>query len=197
MRLLALILFISLLHNSSWAADAKGRFAVRNAGMVDCATFVAEKKKRSSKFSLYMGWIDGYISAANQFTPDTFDLIPWGNTVFLATLLENHCAKNPEQPFYVAVNKLAAAMMPQRLQSHSEMVETKYKGKKTYIYKAVLLEVQKYLKKEKLYNGKADGSFGLETRRALEKFQQKKGLAVTGLPDQLTLYSLYREIKKS
>lgn len=196
MRTLFTLFILLILQTNSWAADSNGLFAVRNAGMVTCETFVTEKKQRSEKFGLYMGWIDGYISAANQFTPETFDLIPWGNTVFLATLLENHCTKKPKQPFYVAVNKLVSAMMSQRLLTRSEMIETSYKKKKTYLYKAVLIDVQKHLKTLHLYDAKPEGQFNTDTRKALEKYQKNNSLAVTGLPDQLTLYKIFRAIKK-
>jgi len=192
MRFFAPLLILLALHSNAWAADKDGRFAVRNAGMVSCEMFVAEKKQDSTKFGLYMGWIDGYLSAANQFTPETFDLVPWGNTVFLAALLENHCTKNPEQKFYVAVNKLASAMMSQRLVAHSKMVKVSYKNNKTYIYQTILMDVQKHLKNIGLYTGNVQGEFNADTRSALEQFQKNNNLAVTGLPDQLTLYKLFR-----
>jgi len=190
------ILLFVLSNTTLWAADSSGSFAVRNAGMATCQSFVDEKARPSARFNLYMGWIDGYISAANQFTKETYDLVPWGNTVFLAALIGNHCKENPEQRFYVAVNKLVSAMLDQRLKTQSELIETNYKGKKSYIYKSTLSEVQRYLKKEKLYSSKPDGAFGPGTRKALEAFQKSNGLAITGLPDQVTLYKIFREIAK-
>ncbi len=189
-------LLLSLWHSALWSADDQGQFAVRNAGMASCQDFVNEKKRNSPKLNLYMGWIDGYLSAANQFTQKTYDLIPWGNTVFLATLLENHCSKNPEQRFYVAVNKLAGSMMKLRLPKQSKMVKTEYQGKKTYVYQAVLEIIQQFLRKNGLYSGEADGKFGPGTRKALQDFQKKNGLAVTGLPDQITLYKIFSDIKR-
>lgn len=191
---LFIAIFITLTSTPLKAADSKGSFAVRNAGMTTCQRFVDEKKKNSPVFNLYMGWIDGYISAANQYTADTYDLIPWGNTAFLATLLQNHCSKHPDQRFYVAVNQLAAAMLDQRLVTRSEMIETSNKGKKTHIYKSILLKVQLHLRELKMYTGKADGEYGPGTRSALEMFQKESGLAVTGLPDQLTLYKVFQKL---
>ncbi len=190
------LISIFILTNTAgvWAADELGRFAVRNAGMVTCQSFVDEKVKKSAKFNLYMGWIDGYISAANQFTKDTYDLIPWGNTVFLAALLENHCKKNPEQRFYIAVNKLTGAMLQQRLKTQSKLIETSHKGKKSYIYRSTLQKVQEHLQNRDLYKGKVDGNFNTETRKSLESYQKSQNIAITGLPDQITLYKIFREI---
>ena len=181
---------------SSIASDSEGRFAVRNAGMVTCEKFIEEKNKKSPQFNLYMGWIDGYLSAANQFTEKTFDLVPWGNTVLLATLIENHCETNKDQHFYVAVNQLAAAMMKDRIIEHSELIKTEHDGNKTYVYQEVLMRMQKVLKKEKLYRGKPDGKYGQGTRKAIIEFQKSHKLAVTGLPDQLTLYYMFIKLPK-
>ncbi len=194
--LLLVLLLAGFGSSNLWAADTLGRFAVRNAGMVTCQDFVDEKAKHSAKFNLYMGWIDGYISAANQYTKDTYDLIPWGNTIFLSALLDNHCKKNPEQRFYVAVNKLTGAMLKQRLRTQSKMIEASYKGKKSYIYKSTLEKVQRYLQQKGLYENKVYGSFNADTRKALEAYQESHGLLVTGLPDQITLYKIFRAIAK-
>jgi len=191
--LIVLTLALTCVSAPIFAADAAGHFAVRNAGMATCQQFLDEKAAMSPKFNLYMGWIDGYISAANQFSKETFDFIPWGNTPFLATLLENFCKKNPETRFYVAVNKLVAAMAGKRLTTESPMVETVNDGHKTYIYQVVLKEVQGYLKADGFYQGTPDGNFGPETRDALLAFQKANKLKETGLPDQITLYLINKQ----
>ncbi len=196
-KLLLLIIILTLSSFNSLASDKDGRFAVRNAGMITCAKFVEEKNKRSTQYNIYVGWIDGFLSAANQFTKQTFDLVPWGNTAFLTTLLENHCKKNNEQLFYVAVNKLAASMMEQRLPVYSEHIKIEYNGKTTYVYQVILKKLQEVLKKEKFYKGKPDGLYGKGTRKAIEKFQKSNNLAVTGLPDQLTLYVVFLKLTKT
>lgn len=192
--MLKIISVVALLLTSQllFAADQEGRFAIRNAGMSTCQQFIDAKKDSPEKMGLFMGWIDGYISAANQYTESTYDLIPWGNTLLLATLIENHCKNNTKERFYVAVNKLAASMMSERLTTQSEMIKTSYKGKKTYIYKSVLQNLQKKLKAMGLYNSSADGAYGKGTRNAILAFQKKHGLALSGLPDQLTIYKIIR-----
>ncbi len=188
----ALILFGSTL--PALAADSQGRFAVRNAGMMSCADFVKEKVPQTPKLGQYLGWLDGYLSAVNQYTPQTYDVIPWGNTLFLATLLESYCKKHPEERFYLAVNKLAASMLPQRLSEASELIAAENKGKKTFIYQATLARVQAHLQDKGYYKGKPDGQWGDKTRQALETYQKEHKLTVTGLPDQLTLYLIFKEL---
>ncbi len=187
----ALILTLSL---PALAADGQGRFAVRNAGMMSCADFIKEKVPQTPKLGQYLGWIDGYLTAVNQYTPDTYDIIPWGNTLFLATLLENYCKKHPEERFYLAVSKLAASIAPQRLTEASELVEAQHDGNKTYIYQATLQRVQDYLKKNNYFTGNSDGRWNTETQQALSAYQKDQQLAITGLPDQITLYFIFKAI---
>ena len=194
MRFIAVAFILSIAALPALAADAQGRFAVRNAGMMSCADFVKEKVPQTPKLGQYLGWLDGYLSAVNQYTPQTYDVIPWGNTLFLATLLENYCKKHPEERFYLAVNKLAASMLPQRLSEASELIRAKYKGNETFIYQATLARVQTYLQDKGYYKGKPDGQWNDNTRQALETYQKKRKLTVTGLPDQLTLYLIFKDL---
>ena len=195
MRRLFIVLCLFAIGLPAQAADEQGRFAVRNAGMQRCSDFLQEKAARNMKFAQYLGWIDGYLSAVNQFTPKTYDIVPWGNTLFLAALLENHCKKNPDERFFLAVNKLAAAMRSQRLTEVSELVETtNEKGQKTFVYRSVLKQLQEYLQKRGLYQGQIDGLWGPGTARALKAYQEASKLPVTSLPDQLTLYTIFRDM---
>ncbi len=51
-------------------------------------------------------------------------------------------------------------------------------------------QVQEHLKTAGLYNGKADGKMGPETKQALQQFQQQQGLQATGQLDQETMAAL-------
>ena len=199
MKTLGILLILILSIGSVYAADEKGKFAVRNAGMVSCEVFLKEsqKKEKSRAYNMYLGWIDGYISAANQFTNKTFDLAPWGNTPFYAVLLSKYCEKNPKDPFYIAVNKFIGSQVQNRLQTFSILVPVTNGKDTTHVYVGVLKAVQQILKNEKYYKGAVDGQFGPGTINALKKFQKANKLAETGLPDQLTLYIAYTKFLKT
>ena len=192
----ALLVLCLLVTQTVIAADKDGRFAVRSSGMMTCKDFVEAKTERSDKLNLYMGWIDGYISAANQFTNDTFDVVRWGNTVFLATLIENHCNREPEQRFYLAVNQLVGVLLQQRISKQTELIEASHDGNKTYLYDVVMRDLQEKLQQEGFFHGKPDGQYNDATRQALEAYQSENNLKLTGLPDQLTLYKLFEGIGK-
>ena len=50
--------------------------------------------------------------------------------------------------------------------------------------------VQSALSREGYYSGAVDGSFGVETRNALRRFQRARGLNVTGRIDRATMNAL-------
>ncbi|HHM04593.1 MAG TPA: hypothetical protein ENJ19_02475 [Gammaproteobacteria bacterium] len=180
-----------------FAADSQGRFAVRNVGMLPCQKYLDAKANKDDSLGAFWAWMDGYISAANQFTPNTYDLAPWSGTVMLGAMLEGVCKKDPGQRFFLAVNHLAAATGVARLGEFSEMVVAEHKGEKTAVYKEVLKQVQTYLKSKGMYKGTPDGLYGPGTRKALEAYQRARGIKVTGLPEQVTLFSVMRDLAQA
>jgi hypothetical protein len=175
------------------AADADGRFAVKGAGVTRCAAFVeAREKQRDTAIASYVNWMYGYITATNRSSPETFDLIAWEGAGVLLAALDAHCRKNPDLPFHVAIGALVNTLARDRIAARSELVRVT-SGETTLIfYEETLRRMQKQLADRKFYNGKIDGRFGDGTRRALEAFQKSENIAVTGLPDQLTLLRLVR-----
>lgn len=174
------------------AADKEGNFAVEGAGLASCENFVAERAKKSNVYWMFGGWLDGYVTAINQFAPDTYDITPWETTDLLTALIENHCKQNPNHNFFFVANALAGRLMEERLQSKSPPVEAKAGNQSTMVYQETLRRAQQALKDRGHYSGTIDGLYGPQTQKALETFQQKQGLQVTGLPDQLTLLRLLR-----
>jgi peptidoglycan hydrolase-like protein with peptidoglycan-binding domain len=59
-------------------------------------------------------------------------------------------------------------------------------------FRNVLRDVQIWLTYLGHYQSGVDGLYGDGTRRALEEYQQPKVRPPTGLPDQCTLFELYR-----
>lgn len=172
------------------AADRNGKFAVKGAGVGSCERFLRAKEGKTSEYFLFGGWLDGYISAQNQVRKDTFDLVAWENTDILAGYLEAFCRKNPDTLFYQAVGAMAAALVPQRIEAASKPIEMDHEGRRLSIYRETLRRVQQRLQQEGLYQGAIDGLYGPGTRKALLGFQQRKGIAETGVPDHLTLYRM-------
>lgn len=173
------------------AADGKGDFAVDGGGAQTCAAFNSARAKRNNDYAIYAGWVDGYVTGANQYTKDTYDMTPWQTSELLLTAIGRYCEKNPQHSFINAVNGMLAALKPERLQQKSELMVIQSEGQGTVAYKAVVEQIQRKLTDKKLYSGKIDGLYSPPLRDALKAFQSKANLEKTGLPDQATLYKLF------
>ena len=173
-------------------ASKSGKFGARDAGRATCERYVAARSERAALYGLFLGWIAGYITAYNSLAEDTLDIAPWQNTELLAGLLNNHCKKNPQISFGRAVNTLVSSLKATRLQGGPENVEAKSGGRSITVYRAIMRRAQQRLAERGYYEGAIDGLYGKRSRDAFEAFQSGKGIAVTGLPDQETLFHLFR-----
>ena len=187
-----LIMMLFMMPVIANGASKSGKFAVRDAGRETCERFVAARSERAEVYGPFRGWIAGYITAYNSMAEDTLDIAPWQTTGLLAGLLDNHCKKNPQLSFARAVNNLIDSLKPTRLRRASENVEATSGDRSITVYRAIMRRAQQHLAERGYYEGAIDGLYGKGSRDAFEAFQSDKGIAVTGLPDQKTLYHLFR-----
>lgn len=173
------------------AATADGRYAVKEAGAASCEQFVQERERQSPAYLQFIGWIAGYLTGHNRFTPDTFDLAPWESMGLMDEFLARLCSENRDKPFIAAVDFMIAQLMPTKLSEPSDPVEAKVGDKSVRLYKEVLRRAQVRLQEKGLYKGAPDGAFGDGTRKAIEAFQKQANIPVTGVPDQITLLRLF------
>jgi len=191
-RTVAFALLLALAGDRAAGSDKEGRFAVEGAGSTRCSQYLVSWQAASKTFYAYGGWIEGYVTASNQYLPDTYDLTPWENTNHLAALLANHCRRHPDQAFISAVRLMIKALREERLEESSPVILAKSGTKGTRLYRAVLRRVQAALKREGLYTGEVDGAWEEQTREALLAYQRRERLETSGLPDQKTLMGLLR-----
>ena len=185
-----LILFGGVVAQAN-ALDAKGDFAIKGAGGRTCTTFSESAKKRNTDYFLFAGWVEGYVSATNQYAKETYDITPWQTTEFLWAALGQYCKKKPKQPFVVAVTGMLGVLQPDRLQTKSELVMVQTDKGGVALYKAVIEAIQRRLADGKYYTGNKDGVFSPALRDAIKAFQIKSNLPATGMPDQLTLNKMF------
>ena len=174
------------------AADSEGRFAVKGAGATTCADYAAAFDERGDRLYAYGGWLEGYLTAANQTLEDTFDLTSWETPQTLAVLLVNHCRRNPEVSFLDATRLMFQALHDARIKSSSELVVVRDGERGMRMYRETLQRVQTRLAENGLYKGAVDGTYNEATRAAMRTFQQQSGLEENGMPDQATLMQLLR-----
>ncbi len=177
-------------------ADKDGRFAIKGAGTASCERYLEERSRRSEPYYLIAGWLNGYLTAANQYSDETYDLAAWQNSKLLNALLETHCKANPKQKIHVAVRAMVERLRTERLREMSMLVEARAGKERIRLYQETLRRIQTKLANLGFYTGKADGRFGPGTRKALEAFQAAHNLKITGLPDQTTIYSLLVTLAK-
>ncbi|PWG02122.1 peptidoglycan-binding domain-containing protein [Sphingosinicella humi] len=180
-----------------WASAARagtqdGVFAVEEAGRALCPAFVKARAEKSEAYARYVGFIEGYLTAANRYEPNTFDLTPWHNANAFALILYKHCQKekNAKDALAMVAQKLVLAMKPFRLADFSKMVEVGAGADNALLYETVLKRAQTELSRKGLYHGEVDGKFSAETKAALTEFQRLAKLQPNGIPDAATLWVL-------
>ena len=173
------------------AADETGQFAVKGAGITDCADFLEATQARNEKLYLYGGWINGYISALNQAEDETYDLTPWQTTDFLATFIARYCEQKPSESFFKATADMVADLKAQRLRQRADRVTIEVGGSKTHLYQSTVKFLQERLKLLGHYQGAINSVYDQKTQEAVAAFQTQKEMEATGFPDQITLLRLF------
>lgn len=194
MRRLALVALATaglMLPSASRAADERGAFAVKSMGTATCRHYLDARAKGDREYVLFAGYLGGYVTAYNQLTPGTFDILPWQSVDTLLRMMASYCQKNPSTVLAVAVTSLVRVLEADKLTSPSSMVEAGTGKKRTQIYREALVRAQEKLAELGFYKRNPNGEFDAATRRALEQYQERKGIPKTGLPDQHTLFQLF------
>ncbi len=182
-----------LLSQGGVAADDKGQFGVRGAGLIPCALYVQERQAKADVYLMTAAWVDGYITATNQYSADTYDMLSFETTELLAAILGEHCKKHPADRVFPVLKGLLAKLHQDRLQQHSNKVEVVVGERKASLYVDVLKRIQARLASAGFYNGKIDADYGQASIEAMKAFQGSIGFKATGFPDQMTLWRLFRQ----
>jgi len=174
------------------AADSQGKYAVRGVGALTCRQLVSaldskDENIRRNAVLLNVSWLDGYLSFADRSEKGTFDLIPLTNTTVLLSMVVGQCRQHPESRVEAVSEQLIGHLARARVREESPMVEVKVEGKKGIFRKATLTALQEVLIKKGFLTGKADGTFGGKSQKALRAFQKAEKLKETGFPDTGTL----------
>ena len=186
----ALAGFGFLMAQPTHAGDSEGRYAAKGPGLMPCSTFLSQLQSQGEGATLAMVWFSGYLSAANAFIDDTYDLVSWQSDGMLANLLAGRCSQSPDRPLVSAANEVVQLIGSGRITSAEQPERVKVGELERLIYPSVVRQIQQALKD----NGQSltvDGDFGPGTQRAIRSFQENKGLETTGFPDALTLIALF------
>lgn len=177
---------------SCQAADGKGAFAIEGGGLVKCRSFLSEKEKRSPKFYQIGGWIEGYLTAHNEFLEETFDITSWENIDTFSEYVANYCRSDLDARVIAAVKRVIEGMMPSRVEMKSELVVLQDSEYRTTLYREALRRLQLELRTSNDYDGELDGSFDDSLADAIREFQVRNGMPATGFPTQELLHKIFR-----
>lgn len=191
MRIAAIALVMALGIGVADAADEEGSFAMKGAGVETCASYLAARERNPGAHAMFLGWLEGYLTAVNELSPGVFDVAFWRDRGLLAALLEVNCRGEPERRFGVVVRSMTKELARNPLEKQSEMIEARIGERGVPIYRATLLQVEETLAARGIDAGEVDGRWDDATRRGLLEFQRGEAqLTPTGLPDQATLAKL-------
>lgn len=190
---LALVISGQLQTQHVQAADNNHKFAMKGAGALSCQIYVTERQKKSDVYYMIGGWIEGYISAYNRFTPSIYDITSFESLELLLAVIDSHCQSHATDPLHGVLSGVLTKLRPDAIQLGSEKIEISEGERRTRLYRETLRRVQTELTQLGLYKGQVDGRFTDETRSALIAFQSDIGHESTGFPDQTTLWRLLRK----
>ena len=187
------------------AAAQNAEFAVEEYGRVSCAQFnTAHLNKEGVAYARIMGFVQGYLTAANRYETDTFDLSPWHNAPAFDLILDKRCKDRPKDTLIATLQLMVSSFRPLRVAKPSPMVKVSDgKGGYMLVYDTILRRAEAVLKARGLLGaaritpaaatmgGKPVAyDYSPEVREAFRKYQEAKGLDQTGMPDTASLWLL-------
>ncbi len=181
-----------LVAKDTMASDEQGQFAIRGAGLINCALYSRERVAGRDVSLITAAWADGYITGINQYAVETYDLLSFETTELLMAILDEHCQSNPDDPVFGVLTKLFEQLWADRLTEKSEMTTIALADREARHYVQFIERAQARLQEEGFYGGPISGEFTAMMVEAVKQYQASVGLNATGFPDQLTLWRLMR-----
>jgi hypothetical protein len=175
------------------ATDHAGKFAMKGAGLLPCSVYLTERESESKVYYLIGGWIEGYMSAYNKHTADTFDITSFESLELMLLLIKNHCESHPSDRLHGVLDGVFVKLAPHRTLTENELVIVSDAERSTSLYRDTVRRIQLELTRRGLYKGEVDGHYNEGTKSALIAFQSDIRFDKTGFPDQASLWRLLRK----
>lgn len=182
-----------LVAGQAFAVDAKGSYSVRGIGSQSCESVVESAEKDPNAGVALASWLLGFMSAANRYEKDTFDLVPLTDARAVTSIAIALCRKNPQSRVESVVTDMLRAFARARVKSDSPVVEMKSGETTASTRMETLLAVQQGLNQRNLLKAKADGAYGPQTEAALKEYQKAEKIPVTGVADSATIVRMLIE----
>ncbi len=185
-------IFLAVMPLQSMAASSSGDFALKGYGQQSCSDFLAARETANTEYLRFGSWMLGYLSGYNQFVEDTLDIAPWQSADFLAAVVANICRADPDLTFFAAINQMTTALAPQRITSDPGRQQIGTGETRAELYSTMIRRLQVQLTERGFFIGEANGEYNSITEAAVRAFQASEEIDETGLPNEQTLYLLFR-----
>ncbi len=166
--------------------------AVESLGVRRCADLIAAQAEDETLYAAFGVWIGGYLTAANAYEPDTFDLTPWQPVELATAQIASACTRQKTATVAAATASFVQYLKAGRLTEGSALVQLRGGDKAMFMYRSVLADVRARLEARGEVIREPDGQFGESFGKAIQHYQRDNGLTQTGLPDTRTLILLMR-----
>jgi Putative peptidoglycan binding domain len=178
---------------SAQAADRAGNYAVKGFGQANCVDLsrIAASSK-PQELAPFLQWLAGYLTAANAYEKDTYDLLSWQSDGVIAASLIGYCRANPKVAVGVAAAKMVQSLRATRVVASGAFQTLTLNGQQIRFYDETVVRMKRLLAAKAGYNGPMDRALNTPAlREALLRFQATRKIPQTGLPDEATLVSLF------
>src|SRR5688572_4084413 len=105
------------------AADGQGTYVVRGLGAQPCSEYVKAVQGGQNSSHDYLVWLEGYLSAINKLTPDTFESLPVVAIGHTGSIIYGSCVKQPKVRLELVVDAVLRSFFPYRVKADSQLVE--------------------------------------------------------------------------
>lgn len=164
------------------AKDLNGSFVVKGVGTLSCKELIIAARKDAPVLQQYAGYLSGYISAYNELSDETFDVLPWQHLDTVMLLLLENCKQKPESTVGGAVSRVTQFFKANKQVIKAEKTEVKGPQQSVFLYPTVVEQITNALQQK-----------GYDTTnlwRAMAKYQQDKALLGATPFEQLIVIKL-------
>lgn len=175
--------------SAAQAANEAGLYAVRGIGSTSCGAFVDLIEEEGRLPVPYVAWMSGYLSALNRLEAETFDVSYITQNESMMVLVGRLCSDSRDVILETAIARLVNFMSEERIKAESGFLRLNVGDQQVMIRQSVYDRFVDRL----VANGFLDApeGFSEQVRDAILEFQEERGLAQTGLPDEVTLISAF------
>jgi hypothetical protein len=184
-------LTLSLILSAPMTFAQNAQSAVEGLGLRSCAEVTAARTDNPEAYQSFGTWLSGFLTAANAFEDNTFDLTPWQTIEVSTAQVARYCQSKPDHRMAQAVAAYLAYLRPNRLQERSEMISLRNGEQAVFIYQEMLERVRDKLRETGDLDADQGDAFDAAFGKALLAYQGKNSIPGTGLPDTPTLLKMF------